>query len=156
MYRHFAVVTVLLTAGIAMFAEGENRQARAAQVASQERARPKPAVEALQPPPTRRKPRRRQQFLQETGGFDGFDASFGMPMDLASSAPSSPAGTAASDATQAGYSEAYLSSLDPEERDLLLAGLANEGVLAPRDRQRKSAALIAASQARSGASAANY
>src|SRR5688572_28390166 len=32
MYRHFAVVTIVLTLGLAMFAEGEDREAQAASV----------------------------------------------------------------------------------------------------------------------------
>ena len=42
MYRHFAIVTLALTTGLAMFAQGENREAQAAQAP---RAQPtKPAA----------------------------------------------------------------------------------------------------------------
>jgi hypothetical protein len=34
LYRHFAIVTLVLTAGVAMFAEGEGREAQAAQARS--------------------------------------------------------------------------------------------------------------------------
>ena len=156
MYRHFALATVALTAAVAMFAEGESREARAAHVEAQQAPRPEPVVEALQPPIVRRKPARRAQFLQNTGGHDGFDTSFGAPMERTFASQSAHAPTAASEATQAGYSDRYLASLDPEERDLLLQGLKDEGVLSPRERERKSAALVAASQARSGASAGSY
>ena len=54
LYRHFAVVTVLLTATLAMFAEGENRQAQAAPATGEALAATPPAtriVASHQAPP---------------------------------------------------------------------------------------------------------
>lgn len=156
MYRHFALVTVALTASVAMFADGENREAAAAQI--EEPEAPAPAQQDLAPPPkptaTRRARERHEAFVQ-SGGFDGFDPSFGMPMDRAMSSLGAYANQLMPEATQAGYSEAYLASLDPEERALLIGGLEQEGMLAPGERERKTAALIAASEARSGRPTAN-
>lgn len=155
MYRHFAVVTVLLTAGIAMFADGENREAAAVQVAAHER--PEPGVQDSAAAPHKpavasRTGARQNRFVQHSGGFDGFDASFGAPMDRALGSVATYSTQVASDVKQAGYSEGYLASLDPGERDRLLRDLDKEGMLAPEERERKSAALVAASRARSGGS----
>lgn len=156
MYRHFALVTVLLTASVAMFADGESRQAATTQAAKdaeapvqQERLAP-PAS----PPVSGRASDRHERFVQ-SGGFDGFDASFGMPMDRAMGSLATHANRLAPEATQTGYSAAYLASLDAAERELLLYGLQQEGMLSPGERERRTAALVAASEARSGASPTN-
>jgi hypothetical protein len=155
MYRHFALVTVLLTTGVAMFADGENREARATQV--EERAEPgappQQSEKVPEPAIARRTTQIHRRFGQEIGEFD---ASFGAPMDRALGSLGAYTTEVASEVSQAGYSDAYLSSLGAEERDLLLKGLAREGLLSPEERERKSDALIAASEARSGVRSANY
>jgi hypothetical protein len=148
-YRHFALVTVLLTAGIAMFADSENREA-SAQVAPREsglrqESIPKPLVAP-------RTTRRKHHFAQDG---EGFAAPFGAPMDEAPGSLVAQTTQLAPDAAPAGYSDHYLASLGPDERRLLLEGLEKEGLLSPEEREHKSRALIAASQARSGGSAAN-
>jgi hypothetical protein len=153
MYRHFATITVLLTLGIAMFAEGESREAAAAQSEPRETVR-RDEAEVVKPPIARRPAEHRQRPHQDRG-FDGFDPSFGTPMDN----PLSSLATyteVASVVSQAGYSDRYFASLDAEERALLLDGLAKEGLTSPAERERKTAALIAASEARSGGATANY
>ena len=157
MYRHFALVTVFFTAGIAMFAEGENREAAATQSEAREGQDTlrQDAPAELARPPERNAARRHQRFVQ-SGGFDGFDRSFGQPMAKAMSSLSTYTGEVAAGVAQAGYSESYLASIGPEERALLLDGLAREGMLSPGERERKSAALIAASEARSGKPTANH
>jgi hypothetical protein len=62
----------------------------------------------------------------------------------------------APEVAQTGYSAAYLASLDARERELLLNGLQQEGMLAPGERERRIAALVATSEARSGASPTNH
>jgi hypothetical protein len=157
MYRHFALVTVLLTASVAMFAEGENREGAAARAAMDEE--PSAPQERLVPPPkppvSRRASERHEHFVQ-SGGFDGFDASFGMPMDKAMGSLATHANRLAPEVAQTGYSAAYLASLDARERELLLNGLQQEGMLAPGERERRIAALVATSEARSGASPTNH
>ena len=155
MYRHFALVTVALTAGVAMFADGENREARATQV--EERAEPgaapqQGAAKVAEPAIARGTRRLRHRFAQEMGEFD---TSFGAPMDRALGSLGTYTAEMVSEVAQAGYSDAYLSSLGGEERDLLLEGLAREGLLSQDERERRSAALIAASEARSGAPSAD-
>lgn len=153
MYRHFAVVTVLLTLGVAMFAEGENREAAAAQVEPRETVR-RDETEIAKPPIAR--PAERRQKLHRAGGFDGFDRSFGAPMDNPLVSLTAQAATVASAVTQTGYSDKYLASLGAEERALLIAELDKEGVGSPEERERKAAALIASSEARSGRTIGNY
>jgi hypothetical protein len=53
--------------------------------------------------------------------------------------------------TVPGYSDEYLASLSEEERQLLLQGLQENGMLSPEIRGDRSAAIIAASSRRSGA-----
>ena len=151
MYRHFAMVTVLLTTGVAMFADGENRQAAAVEAAPSEQPRADDAATISRPEIARRAPARRS--APDRGGFDGFDASFGAPMTKPLGSPGVYVAGARSDTAPTGYSDRYLDSLSPEERALLLDGLAKEGLLSPAERERKSAALIAASEGRSGGSA---
>ena len=151
MYRHFALVTVLLTTGVAMFAEGENREALAAQVEEHDAPPQESAGEVPKATIARRAPQH-HRFGQD---IDGFDVVFGAPMDRALGSFGTYTTAVASEVAQAGYSDAYVASLDPQERDLLLKGLANEGLLSPEQRERTSAALTAASQVRSGGSAAN-
>ena len=76
MNRHFAAITLAVTMGLAMFASGENREARANQidrveVAAQEE--PARLVQAPQPsPPTAAS----SQWYSEA-----FDGAFGQPME---------------------------------------------------------------------------
>jgi hypothetical protein len=158
MYRHFALVTVLLTASIAMFADGENREAAAAQIEDRPEPQPTRPDAVLQPPAPRENrdtASRRARFV-DSNGFNGFDPSFGAPMDKPMGSLATYARRLAPEIAQAGYSDTYLASLSAEERDLLSDGLEQEGMLSPAERERKTAALVAASEARSGTSPANY
>ena len=148
MYRHFAVVTLLLTASVAFFADGENREAVAAQVA-----------EKKQETKVRREsyarfgaPKLGGQQAATVGRFSeddgGADLAFGTP-----TAGPSLVGNRGTDAgsddplVRAGYPRAYLEGLSPEERHKLLESLlATEG-----ERRSQAAALAAASARRAGA-----
>jgi hypothetical protein len=154
MYRHFALVTVLLTLGVAMFADGENREAAAAQVEQRETS-PVEDPQVIKPPIARR-PVERHQRSHESSAFDGFDPSFGAPMDTPRGSPTGRIAAMASAVAQTGYSDSYLASLDSEKRALLLAELEKEGLSSPEERERKTAALVAASETRSGRPTANY
>jgi hypothetical protein len=153
MYRHFALVTVLLTLGVAMFADGENREVAAAQVEQPETTR-RDDSEVVKPPIADR-PEHRQRS-RRTSEFDGFDPSFGAPMDAQRASLASGAAAVASAVSQTGYSDEYLASLDAQKRALLIAELEKEGLASADERERKTAALVASSEARSGRSTANH
>jgi len=115
MYRHFAMVTVLCTAGLAMFADGENQEARAAHVAA-----PAPVEEerpaAFATPAASNAPR------ATFGWNDDADGSFGQPMERMLGAANSsiiPEGVTQADQ----YPPEYLASLTKAERELLLSGV---------------------------------
>lgn len=77
-YRHFAIVTLALTGALALFAEGENREARAMQARADEPAddnADKEREELKRAPPT--------QEAEYDDRFDYADnnGSFGSPMD---------------------------------------------------------------------------
>lgn len=153
MYRHFALVTVAVTASIAMFANGENREAVAAQIAQHRKetqVRP-PSAPQFGTPTVSRAARQRPEFADDLEVFDG---TFGRPTTrtVAHFTHGALAKDVAVQASYAGYSEEYLASLSEDERALLLKGLADQGMLTPAERSRKSAALNAASLRRSGAS----
>ena len=146
MYRHFAVLTLLLTASVAFFADGESREVVAAQVAEtkQENAVRRqsyarfgaPKLGAQQPDAVGR-------FSEDDGGPD---LAFGTP---AAGVPivNAASGVMASDdpLVRAGYPRAYLDKLSPEERLKLL-----ESLQASRS---QGLSLAAASARRSGARA---
>jgi hypothetical protein len=142
MYRHFAVVTILLTAVLALFADGENGEAARALVAQQ----------AANPPPAG-PPRLVQKAPVSAWSSDGDDSGFefGSPME---NLVGSDGGGIFPDlelAQEAGYSEEYLTSLSPEERELLLKGLQENGMLSPEAHDSRARSLAAASDRRSGA-----
>ena len=122
MYRHFAVVTVLLTAILAMFAEGEDLQAQAAPAAAvpaDTPAAPRIVASHLapQPPP---------EWWEEDSSSDG---------DIAG-VPGTDGGMVSGfdDIEAPGGSSERAASLSEEERELLLAGMQESGVLDPAAR----------------------
>lgn len=154
MYRHFALVTLALTAGIAMFAEGENREAAAAQIDDRRERKPQAQMSreiARSPASGRSKPEpRRGRFAED---HEVFSRSFGQPMERPAIqfVGGDVLGVAAG-GESGGYSESYLATLSEEQRALLLAGLQREGLLSPGERQRRAESLVAASARRSGGS----
>ena len=144
MYRHFAIVTLALTTGLAMFAQGENREAQAVQV-----ARPQPARSAAPPVLARATPSS-QPSAGAWGSDSEFDSSFGRPMESLIDG----AGSLIPDLdaiVAPGYSPEYLASLSAAEREMLLQGLQDNGMLSPDIQEERAAALNAASRRRSGA-----
>src|SRR5688500_18934 len=113
MYRHFAIVTVVLTMGLAMFAQGENREAQAAQMV----ARPAPKTEkpaTFAAPRTASDESRTPSWFND-GGSD-FDSGFGRPVQRLASA----GGSILPDIEELGapgYSPEYLASLSEAERE---------------------------------------
>jgi hypothetical protein len=145
MYRHFAVVTILLTAGLALFAEGENGDAARALVARE----PANARLAGQPQLVRAAPA--SAWFSPTSEADASDFEFGSPMDDAVASDDGALAPGLEQAQEAGYSEEYLASLGAEERELLLDGLRENGMLSPEIRDDHARSLAAASSRRSGA-----
>lgn len=144
LYRHFAVVTVLLTAILAMFAEGESLEAQAAAVAQPASAKPAAqAVLATANGATRQAPG--WWYVDSYSDSDTSGTLSGLIGGDSGVIPDF------GDTEVPGYSPEYLASLTEEERELLLAGLEKNGMLEPEIRDRSSAALAAASSRRSGA-----
>ena len=151
MYRHFAVVTILLTAGLALFAEGENGEAARALVAREQAS----ATSAGAPKLVRATPA--SAWFSPTGETEDASFEFGSPMDdpvggddpVGSDADALAPGL--EQAQEAGYSEEYLASLGAQERELLLNGLRENGMLSPEIREDQARSLAAASSRRSGA-----
>lgn len=108
MYRHFTVVTVLLTAILAMFAGGETRQSQAAPTARATPARPAaPTIVAA------------DHAVPQAPGWWGVESHSDGDTAAASSVP--PSGDGFDGTEVPGYSPEYLASLSEEERELLLA-----------------------------------
>jgi hypothetical protein len=143
MYRHFAVITLLLTTALAMFADGENREAQAAHTTRPAAEPAAPAVIATAPRTT----------APQSAGSWGFDADgesgFGQPMERLISGASSIIPDL-DEVVAPGYSPEYLASLSEEERRLLLQGLQDNGMLDADIQSDRAAALSAASRRRSG------
>jgi hypothetical protein len=146
MYRHFAVVTLVLTLGLAMFADGENREAREVLVQS---SRPKPVPQSHFHAPTAHElDANARAFAREMSA--DFDSDFGRPMHRAVSRFRSGVIPDLTGISVPGYSQEYLASLTEDERRLLLQGLQDNGMLSPEIRAEQSAAILADSSRRSG------
>jgi len=139
MYRHFAVVTLALTAAIAMFADGESQSSAVQLAGTRHPARARPAKPKLTGSPS------------PALGDDGTDNAFGTPS-------AGPGAGRSSDYTPyegllaAGYSRDYLDTLSAQDRQGLYAAVHRAGTVDPSHRA-EAAALAAASAARSGARA---
>jgi hypothetical protein len=142
-YRHFAIVTLTVTASLAMFAEGESRERQAPPS-----TRPSSAVASA------RATLAVSPEVEESAyeGWDGGDDSEG----FGSAAGAVFGGSHSSfipdldSLTAQGFPEEYLASLSEAERELLLQGLRENGMLTPQLREQRRAALEAASDRRSG------
>jgi hypothetical protein len=147
MYRHFAVATLALTFAIAMLADGESRAA--ADAHSEGNVPSTPA----RPTNSANFDGRNGSAAQPAvvGRFSNDDGiEFGAPMDRPRGGAES--SIAAVDSVQGlGYSPAYLDSLSDEEREALLASLAQSGMLSERSRKESAVQLTSASARRSGA-----
>lgn len=150
LYRHFALVTVSLTAMLAMFASGENEEYRQQASQPQPQASPSPA-----PSPDTTPRYGEAQMVQAAGGGSfgveaGADNSYGNPTltggDLrfinSSNLPEA-------NSENAGFTDAYLDSLSEEELAELLQAM-REGGIEDSERRQASAIMEAASRRRSG------
>jgi hypothetical protein len=151
-YRHFAVVTLLLTLTVAFFADGENREAAAAQLAEKRqetKLRKESYARFGAPKLGAQQPATVGRFSEDDGGPD---LAFGAPT-AGSPMVAGHSGVMGSDdpLIRAGYPRAYVERLSPEERRKLLESLQASGMLNDETRQARAAALAAASARRSGA-----
>ncbi len=161
MYRHFAVVTVLLTASLAMFADGENREYYAEQDNAQQRqsAENSPWVESEQEDEDREEntPAYGQAQLVRRDGSQAV-GSFGSENDPSSYGRASGPGARrissqllpAENSENAGFTAAYLDKLSEDELDRLLAALEEDGIENEAERRQAIAILEAGSLRRSG------
>lgn len=157
MYRHFAVVTVCLTFALAIFADGENRSAMAEELTEQQQQAElqRQSADMVGPVTVAGK---KPGPAADPGGF-GDDEAMGAP-----SAPVGGGGGSSSGAVpdggvyggsmtaaqSVGFPAAQLAAMSKEERDQLVKGLKDAGVLSPEQRRRRAAALLVASRNRSG------
>jgi hypothetical protein len=115
MYRHFAIVTVVLTVGIAVFAEGESRQDQAA-----------PAVQAAKPPaPPALVTANATNGSTPAASWSDFDSDsgFGAAMEGPPGGGDNGLIHELEEGTVPGYARGGLATLSEEERELLLGGL---------------------------------
>lgn len=153
MYKHFAVVTLMLTAGIAMFADSGNREAMAAHIEERQREAELRAISAQRTGNASQGQIIRRDAAQN-GWFGSEDSEYGDPtVEVQSNGGGSPrarrGGT--SRAAIAGYPTDYIASLPEQEYRELLAQIPPTGA-APTaaEQQSQQAAIIAASARRSG------
>jgi hypothetical protein len=152
LYRHFALVTVAITAGLAMFADGEKREVISSHIEAKQQA------DAVRRASYAKfgAPRLGQSSTQPAARFadersNDFDGGFGRPMENPHGGRSSSVVPGQELAEAAGYSPEYVASLSPEELELLIKGLQESGMLSDESRSQAQANLTAASARRSGA-----
>ena len=156
MYRHFAAVTLVCTLALAMFVDGDSREAVArefehmpATVETKDKARPDELI------------RKNLGGSADAGG--GFDGTFGQPMDTVGAtagdgvipefAPATPGSGLPSGYNTLGISNAEWAALTEEQkRKLLAAKKASETPAAQRERGDQIESLLAASRERSSGS----
>lgn len=163
MYRHFAVITLVSTLLMAVFSDGESREAVAAEMAA--RQRQAELQKASQEKYGKPSLIRADEESGGGGGGSGWSDSggdYGEPMDAAGSrvqrisnfgaAPARADGGYAPEAyAQYGISQAELAQLSPDERAALLARVRAGGMAVdPRERQRQIDALLSSSRNRAG------
>ncbi len=152
MYRHFAVVTVLLTACIAMFADGENRQAVADYHAQQQRQtelRRRSAEMTRTPTIELRDPHQNTGEMDYGSAAENSDA-YGRPMDDLGGRVHYAPGARNERPPIAGYSQTYLNSLSDEEYERLLRSMMQDPTMNREERERNRRRLDSMSASRSG------
>lgn len=151
MYRHFAIVTVALTAALALFADGESREAMAEEIAAREQRNELAHASAEK----FGKPRLVRKEPASAGSFGSDGGDFGEPMDDAGGG--NPSGyisgpvNAPSAYAYFGLSEAEWEALSEEQRAALRREVQEEAdrAAAP-ERQAQIERLKAASAGRAG------
>lgn len=158
MYRHFAILTLAVTAVVGVFADGESRKAAASE---------------LPPPSTHSSPHAGPTELARKGvqppssftASDTFDRSFGEPMEAAgSSAAAGPAEHEFADGTALAVpasinaygvsAEVWARMTEEQKRDLIARDQATREQAEQPERAGQIASLSAASRARAGEASA--
>ena len=153
LYRHFAVVTIVMAATLAFLTggddTGENSMPGAAAPASASSARSTPVPAGT--------PAYGQAQLVTAGGGGGSFGSEAGPGSGGSgggmgrdTGPINPSDLPPPNSENAGFTSAYLNSLSDEELEDLLRALREGGITSDSDRRDASAVLEAASRRRSG------
>lgn len=153
LYRHFAMVTLALTAALAMFATGEGEEQRRA---AQQAHAPQAQSNAPRPSST---PRYGEASLAQRGGGGEFGDEaapgndFGRPLIRAGDSRFiQPSALPPPNSENAAFTDSYLDSLSEEELTELLRAM-REGGIEDAERRQATAVLEAASRRRSGRSA---
>lgn len=152
MYRHFAVVTLLLTATLALLADGHQRNLA-------EPAAPEPAAIST-PTPSNTPAYGEARITSRAGGSGVFgeEARPGNGYGRGTGSGGSggnygflrPSDAPAANSENAGFTAAYLDSLTEEELDALLQGLREAGIDSEAEMRQAKAVLEAGSRRRSG------
>lgn len=155
-YRHFAVVTVVVALLLALFANGESRQAVAEEMAQRDEQARLERISAERA----RGPRITRREEASQARFDGGDLEdFGKPMERLQSGGAgntsiNPYATGATRSGESvvipGYSRAYLDSLTEEQYQQLLRNTRDAGLLSADEREANLANLSQGSERRSG------
>lgn len=164
MYRHFAVLTVLFTLFIAMFADGEGKEVR------EMRANPNPSLHSNEeqrgngnaPIGAAQGSISRGSFGEASlvrrnasrGTFSDdaeFDHNFGEATDQTSQNGRNTSYNPFAAVPRQAYSQEYLDSLSEEEREALLEQLRTENAVSQEERRQQASALQQASRRRAGA-----
>lgn len=139
MYRHFAVVTVVVTGLLAVFAEGEKAELHAATV--EHRDLPAEAADVVPARPA---------TVRAPGGVWGSDATSFAASAAGSIDWSANSGPAWGDPSGGGYTSDYLAGLSETDRAALEAAMAENAAGSPGESRARLARLEAASRLRSG------
>ena len=150
MYKHFAVVTVGMTAMIALFADGENREAAAGHIENRhEEARVRAASQEITGAP------RLVRADRQSAGSFGSEASgdFGQPMDntgISADFSNASRSTNRSRQTLPNMTPEEVAALSQEEYDRLRRLYAAAGAIEDVDRSAQMSEVEAASARRMG------
>lgn len=157
MYKHFAIMTVTLTASIAMFADEDKREAAVEQLETRQVAQSEPQAKVV----TDSQGLVRNDLAQPGSGFGTENRGYGGPTVR----PASVRGTARPDPRRQptsdgrlsvpGYDQAWIDAMSPEQYRIFLESISEEALddaVTAEDRRRQQSALEAASARRAGRS----
>ena len=155
MYRHFAAVTVALTACLAFFADGEKREAVANHIEERERqAEIEAKSDALfgQSELTRAEPDQSHSSFDDMSEGTQTGSKFGRPTDnLNGIVNTFPGASGTTRALIAGYSRSYIEGLSDEEYEQLVRSMQQaENGMNGDERERNRRSLESRSRMRSG------
>jgi hypothetical protein len=151
-YRHFAVITVAVTLLVAVFADGENREALAQSAAAQSGSTHAIRIE---------KPKKKERDGQAEGSFGTTGGQFGAPMVSPGGSRDDNLRTTGPQQVAASYNPSGLSDeewakLSPAKREELVRKLREQRYGAsPEARSREVANMVAASAGRSGSNSSD-